>query len=88
VHNLIISNVPGPQATLHFLGARVTAMYPLGPIFHGSGLNITAMSRNGKLDVGIISCPDLLPSPWEMADDFALARDELLECAGSARPQL
>ncbi len=81
VHNLIISNVPGPQTTLYFLGCEVQATYPIGPIFHGSGLNITVMSLNGKLGVGIISCPDLLPNLWELADDFSVALDELLECA-------
>ena len=49
VHNLVVSNVPGPQIPLYFLGAEVQAMYPLGPIFHGSGLNITVMSLNGRL---------------------------------------
>jgi hypothetical protein len=39
------------------------------------------MSLNGKLGVGIISCPDLLPDLWELADDFSLALDELLEHA-------
>jgi hypothetical protein len=53
-------------------------MYPLGPIFHGSGLNITVMSLNGKLDVGIVSCPELLPDLWDMADDFKAALVELL----------
>ena len=47
-------------------------MYPLGPIFHGSGLNITVMSLNGKLDVGLISLPELLPDLWDLADDFAV----------------
>jgi diacylglycerol O-acyltransferase / wax synthase len=28
-----------------------------------------------------VSCPDLLPDVWELADDFTLALDELLECA-------
>jgi diacylglycerol O-acyltransferase len=79
VHNLVVSNVPGPQVPLFFLGAKVKAMYPLGPIFHGSGLNITVMSLNGSLDVGIISCPDLLPDLWDMADDFAAALKELLD---------
>jgi diacylglycerol O-acyltransferase / wax synthase len=79
VHNLVVSNVPGPQIPLYFLGAEVKAMYPLGPIFHGSGLNITVMSLNGTLDVGLISCPELLPDLWEMADDFAVALQELLD---------
>lgn len=80
VHNLIISNVAGPQRALYFLGCEVKAMYPLGPIFHGSALNVTAISLNGELDVGIVSCPDLVPDVWELADDFSLALDELLEC--------
>lgn len=78
VHNLVVSNVPGPQVPLYMLGCEVKAMYPLGPIFHGSGLNITAMSLQGKLDVGLLSCPDLLPDVWEMADEFAVAMEELL----------
>ncbi|WP_369830450.1 wax ester/triacylglycerol synthase family O-acyltransferase [Mycobacterium sp. E183] len=78
VHNLVVSNVPGPQVPLYMLGCEVKAMYPLGPIFHGSGLNITAMSLQGKLDIGLLSCPDLLPDLWEMADEFAVAMEELL----------
>jgi len=81
VHNLIISNVAGPQSALYFLGCEVKAMYPLGPIFHGSALNVTAISLNSELDVGIVSCPDLLPDIWELADDFSAALDELLACA-------
>jgi diacylglycerol O-acyltransferase / wax synthase len=85
VHNLIISNVPGPQATLYFLGSEVKAIYPLGPLFHGCGLNVTVMSLNGKLNVGIISCPDLVPDLWRLADGFDVALEELLECATPAR---
>ena len=82
VHNLVISNVPGPQVPLYLLGCEVKAMYPLGPIFHGTGLNITVMSLTGKLNVGIVSCPELLPDLWNLADDFDAALEELL----SAKP--
>jgi diacylglycerol O-acyltransferase len=78
VHNLVVSNVPGPQVPLYLLGCEVKAMYPLGPIFHGSGLNITVMSLRGDLDVGLISCPELVPDLWEMADEFAIGMEELL----------
>ena len=81
VHNVVVSNVPGPQQPLYFLGAEVNAMYPLGPIFHGSGLNITVMSLNGKLDVGLISTPELLPDLWDLADDFVAGMKELLAAA-------
>lgn len=78
VHNLIISNVAGPQNKLYGLGAEVKALYPLGPIFHGSGLNITVMSLSGKLNVGIISCRELVDDLWDLADRFAIEMDELL----------
>jgi diacylglycerol O-acyltransferase / wax synthase len=29
-------------------------------------MNITAILLNGELDVGIVSCPDLLPDLWEL----------------------
>jgi len=82
VHNLVVSNVAGPQLPLYFLGCDVKAMYPLGPIFHGSGLNITVMSLRGSLDVGLISCPDLLPDLWELADEFKVGMEELLAATG------
>jgi diacylglycerol O-acyltransferase len=85
VHNLIISNVAGPQAQLYFLGCEVEAIYPLGPLFHGCGLNVTAMSLNGKLNVGVICCPELLPDLWRLVDDFDVALEELLECAVPSR---
>lgn len=61
VHNLVISNVPGPPVPLYFMGARIEALYPLGPVFHGAGLNITVMSNNGVLNVGAIACRELVP---------------------------
>lgn len=61
VSNLVVSNVPGPPVPLYFLGAQIKGMFPLGPIFHGAGLNVTVMSLDGKLDVGIVSCSDLAP---------------------------
>jgi WS/DGAT/MGAT family acyltransferase len=79
VHNVVVSNVPGPQVPLFFLGCRVHAMYPLGPVFHGTGLNITAMSLTGKLDIGIIACRDLVPDVWRLADGFEPALKELLD---------
>jgi diacylglycerol O-acyltransferase / wax synthase len=80
VYNLILSNVPGPQEQMYFLGCRIDSMYPLGPLLGGAGLKITVMSLNGALGIGIISCPDLLPDLWDMADAFPDALKELLEC--------
>ncbi|WP_374999510.1 wax ester/triacylglycerol synthase family O-acyltransferase [Aeromicrobium sp. CTD01-1L150] len=74
IHNLVVSNVPGPPIPLYFMGARIDALYPLGPIFHGAGLNITVMSNNGELHIGAIACSELVPTPGDLVDAFA---DEL-----------
>lgn len=77
IHNLVISNVPGPPMPMYFLGARITGFYPLGPVFHGAGLNVTVLSNDGRLDVGLIACRELVPRLWDLADDLSAALDEL-----------
>jgi diacylglycerol O-acyltransferase len=52
------------------MGARIDALYPLGPVFHGAGLNITVMSNNGQMHVGIIACRELMPQVWQLAEHF------------------
>jgi len=70
IHNLVISNVPGPPVPLYFVGARIEGFYPLGPIFHGAALNVTVMSNNGRMHVGLIGCRDALPDIQDLAEDF------------------
>ncbi|KWX61063.1 hypothetical protein ASJ79_29820 [Mycobacterium sp. NAZ190054] len=78
IHNAIVSNVAGPSTTLYSCGAAVTALYPLGPIFHGSGLNITVLSLADMLNVGVLSCPRLVDDLWDFADRFDAELNELL----------
>jgi diacylglycerol O-acyltransferase len=70
VHNLVISNVPGPPVPLYFMGARIEALYPLGPVFHGAGLNVTVMSNNGRVHVGIIACRESMPDVEDLVRRF------------------
>jgi diacylglycerol O-acyltransferase len=72
IHNLVISNVPGPPVPLYFMGARIDALYPLGPVFHGAGLNITVMSNNGEMHIGAIACRELMPRVWDLVDQFPI----------------
>ncbi len=65
--NLTISNVPGPAMPLYLAGARVDSIFPIGPMFHGSGLNITTLRYRDRIDVGFLTCSDLLPNPWALA---------------------
>jgi diacylglycerol O-acyltransferase len=70
VHNLVISNVPGPPVPLYFMGARIVALYPLGPVFHGAGVNVTVISNNGEINVGILACREMLPNVDDLVQRF------------------
>ncbi|RJO69985.1 wax ester/triacylglycerol synthase family O-acyltransferase [Nocardia panacis] len=88
VHNLVVSNVPGPAVPLYFLGLPIDAMYPFGPVFHGAGLTVTVLSNNGDLDFGFIACRDLVPDIEELGAAVPEAVDELLSAARQlASPQ-
>ncbi len=82
VHNLVISNVPGPPVPLYFMGARIDALYPLGPVFHGAGLNITVMSNAGKVHVGAIACRESVPDPDALVEHFPKELARLKERVG------
>ncbi|WP_433725714.1 WS/DGAT/MGAT family O-acyltransferase [Nocardia sp. CA-129566] len=81
VHNLVVSNVPGPPMPLYFLGHQVEAMYPFGPVFHGAGLTVTVLSNNGDLDFGFIACRELVPDLQTIADAVPGVVNELLTAA-------
>ncbi|CAN5689473.1 wax ester/triacylglycerol synthase family O-acyltransferase [soil metagenome] len=70
VHNLVISNVPGPPIPLYFMGAKIVALYPLGPVFHGAGVNITVASNNGEVHVGVIACRESMPDVEALVQHF------------------
>ena len=78
VYNLVISNVPGPNFPLYFLGCRIENMLPMGPVFHGAGLNCTVMSLDGELHVGFIACRDLIADLWPLAELIPEALQEYL----------
>jgi WS/DGAT/MGAT family acyltransferase len=73
VHNLIVSNVPGPPIPLYTAGAQVVGVYPFGPLLEGAGLNLTVLSNMGHVDFGVIACRELVPDAWDIADGFAEA---------------
>ena len=83
VHNLVISNVPGPPVPLYFMGAQILALYPLGPVFHGAGLNITVMSNDGHVHVGIIACRESMPDVTDLAQRFPEELANLKKAVGA-----
>ena len=83
--NLVVSNMMGPPIPLYFGGARVEAVYPMGPIGEGFGLNITVLSNLDRLDIGVLGCPEIVPDVWEIATGFDQAVGELTIAAEKRR---
>jgi hypothetical protein len=77
--NLVVSNVPGPRQPLHVAGSTLAALYSIGPILEGIGLNITTWSYVDRMYVGMLACPQHAPDLWNLADAFGPALDELLQ---------
>jgi diacylglycerol O-acyltransferase / wax synthase len=84
VHNVIISNVPGPPFPLYYAGAEMIAAYPMGPAMEGVGLNITVFSYKDSVDFGFMADREMVPDVWDMADHVRVALAELQEAAGLA----
>jgi diacylglycerol O-acyltransferase len=81
--NVILSNVAGPREEIRMGPVGLEALYSVGPILEGIGLNVTAWSYEDVLGVSLIGCPKSVPDPWTLADQFHLALEELRRAVGS-----
>ena len=77
VFNITISNVPGPQQTLYFHGARMVANYPVSLVTHGQAINITCHGYADTLNFGFIACRETLPHMQRIAVYTGEALEEL-----------
>lgn len=84
IMNLIISNVPGPPFPLYCAGAEIEALYPMGPLLYGTGVNVTVFSYRDRVDFGFMVCREAVPDPWFLAEGIPIAMDELKQAAAEA----
>ena len=87
MHNLIVSNVPGPPVPLYLAGAEAIGIYPFGPLMEGTGLNVTVLSGNGQLHLGLIACPELVPHLEELHDAMLAGLARLSLAAADQPPR-
>ena len=82
-YNLVISNVPGPPQPLFFAGARVLANYPVSIPYHGLAFNITVMSYQNNLDIGLTGHRGTVPDPEVIMDGMVAALNKLKAAAAT-----
>ncbi len=80
--NVIVSNVRGPSEPLVGDGARVVALYSMGPLARQQGLNFTAWSYCGDFTVGLQACREHVPDLPKLAEGLALELEELGKAVG------
>ena len=78
IHNVVISNVPGPPFPLYYAGAKLEYTLPMGPVMEGAGLNITVLSYMDHVDIGFMACRELVPDVWDLVDHTEAAMAEML----------
>ncbi|HJP65705.1 MAG TPA: wax ester/triacylglycerol synthase family O-acyltransferase, partial [Actinomycetota bacterium] len=79
--NLVVSNVPGPAAPLYVAGARLVALYSVGPVLDSIGLNVTVWSYIDQMNFAALACRERLPEIYRVVDGFADSLGELLKAA-------
>ncbi len=75
--NVVLSNVAGPRDRIYFGPTKLEALYSVGPILEGIGLNITAWSYGDSLGVSVLGCPKSVPDPWRIIGALSDSMDEL-----------
>ena len=86
--NVVVSNVPGFSEDRWLDGSSLDQFWPLSLVFHGQGLNITAISNESLFCVGYTGASDAVPSLDGLAAHTGQALVELESAYGVAgRPR-
>jgi WS/DGAT/MGAT family acyltransferase len=80
--NLVVTNVPGPQAPLYMLGRELEALYPMVPLAENTALGIAIMSYNGQINFGLVGDYDALADLDVLAEELRGSIEELVAAAG------
>jgi hypothetical protein len=82
--NVVLSNVTGPRERIFFGPIQLEAIYSVGPILEGIGLNITAWSYAEALHVSVLGCPASVPDPWLITDALHQSLSDLKQASDRA----
>jgi diacylglycerol O-acyltransferase / wax synthase len=78
-HDLVITNVPGPQVPLYAAGAQLVASYPFLPLSAGRLLAIGVTSYDGEVFFGLNADRDAISDLDVLAQCLLDALEELLD---------
>ncbi|MCK6553663.1 wax ester/triacylglycerol synthase family O-acyltransferase [Candidatus Binatia bacterium] len=82
-YNVVVTNVPGPQIPIYFLGAPMHSIFPLVPLSNDQALGIALFSYNSSLFWGFNSDWDAMPDLHEVVAAIETEFGRLEEAAGA-----
>jgi WS/DGAT/MGAT family acyltransferase len=83
--NLMIANVPGPQAPIYFAGAKALLTIASSPILQGNRPVINVQSCLGQMTFCTTSCPESMPNAKTFPDCLEQELDALLTAVAASR---
>lgn len=84
-HQIVITNVPGPQEPVYMAGERVSEVYPCIPLSDHRAVSIGVTSYNGTVFYGIVADRAAIPDADVLAQCIDDALVEMVETVGSRR---
>jgi diacylglycerol O-acyltransferase / wax synthase len=84
--NLVISNMKGPTEQLYLAGAPLVDFLGLPILPPGAGLNVTFVSVNTDIGIGIGAAPEAVDDPFRMAELIEQAFRQLEIDTGTTTP--
>jgi diacylglycerol O-acyltransferase / wax synthase len=82
-YNIVVTNVPGPQMPIYFLGAPMRAVYPLVPLNRNQALGIALFSYNANLFWGFNADWDAVPDLHDLVEAVGTEFERLREAAAA-----
>jgi len=79
--NILVTNVPGPQFPLYFLGRKMAECYPVPPLAANTSIGIALLSYDGAIDVGLLGDADSAKDLHTLAAAVRASLEELLALA-------
>ena len=84
-HQIVITNVPGPQEPVYMAGEKVSEVYPCIPLSGHRAVAIGVTSYHGRVFFGIVADRDAVPDVDVLALCIEDALQELVDTVGSRR---
>jgi WS/DGAT/MGAT family acyltransferase len=80
--NLVVTNVPGPQCPLYFMGAQMLEAIPVVPLAGNLSLGFAVLSYDGSLQIALHADRDTCPDAHVVVEGMVASFDALEAAAG------